>query len=285
MSAVFALLASLVWGSSDYLGGTAARRLPVAWIIFLGQAFALAILLVGVTILGLWRLDDGIAWGAAAGVIGPIALAAFYTALSTGTMGVVAPVASCGVLVPVVVGVAQGEQPKVVQIIGIIVTIAGVILAGRSVDGPTAAYSADARRVVLLALVAALGFGIVLACVAEGSRSSTGTTLTVQRLVSVVLVGLVLLRTRPPIRAQLSPHMGRRDLARSVVSGVGDAGANALYASAVTGGLVSVDAVLSSLYPVVTALLARQLDRERLSRAQAAGVSTALVGVVLLAAG
>ena len=285
MSAVFALLASLVWGSSDYLGGMAARRLPVAWIIFLGQTCALVILLVGVTALGLWRYDDGIAWGAAAGVIGPIALAAFYTALSTGTMGVVAPVASCGVMVPVVVGVAEGEQPGPLQVIGIVVTIAGVILAGRSAGGPTAAHDAHARRGVLLALVAALGFGVVLACVAEGSRSSTGTTLTVQRLVSVVLVGLVLLKTKPPLRTQpplvaqprLSGqprvHAGRPDLARAVASGVGDAGANALYAEAVTGGLVSVNAVLSSLYPIVTALLARQLDRERLSRTQAAGVS------------
>lgn len=280
MSAVFALLASLVWGTSDYVGGSAARTVPVAWVLFIGQTCAFVALSVVVTVFGLWHLDAGIAWGAASGAVGPIALAAFYTALSTGTMGVVAPVASCGVVIPVAVGVVEGEQPGILQIIGILVTIGGVVFAGRAVGSPqpTVDYSAH-RRSVLLAAVAAAGFGIVLICIAEGSRSSAGTTLAVQRLVSMLLVGGVLLRQRPPLRAT------RREGAQIAGSGLGDAGANALYAAAVTGGLVSINAVLSSLYPVVTALLARQVDGERLARAQAAGVATALIGVVLLAAG
>ena len=201
-------------------------------------------------------------------------------------MGVVAPVASCGVIVPVVVGVAEGEQPGGLQVVGIVLTVVGVVFAGRSSAGAaglghaSAGSPIQARRAVLLALVAAVGFGVVLICVAEGSRSSTGTTLTIQRLVSVALVG-----GRICSSGARRSRCSRRTSCGVLGSGLGDAGANALYAQAVTGGLVSVNAVLSSLYPVVTALLARQIDDERLSRAQAAGVSTALVGVLLLAAG
>ena len=227
-------------------------------------------------------------------MIGPAALVAFYTALSIGTMGVVAPVAATGVVVPVLVGLLEGERPGALQLVGIVAAVVGVVLASRVPGGPAGqtgpADAAGQRRAVLLAVGAALGFGGVLVCVAEGSRTSVGTTLLAQRLTNVALLGsVVLLLAARARRAHVTgrPVLGlaRADLPVVALTGLGDVSANGVYAVASTRGLVSVVAVLGSLYPVATALLARQLLGERLARPQAAGVATALLGVVLMAAG
>jgi drug/metabolite transporter (DMT)-like permease len=119
--------------------------------------------------------------------------------------------------------------------------------------------------------------------IARGSETSVGTTLVAQRGTNVALLAGVALVARLRGRLRLSPAAA--DLPAMALVGLGDAGANGLYGLASTRGLTSVVAVLASLYPVVTALLARQLLGERLGRGQAAGVATALAGVVLMAGG
>jgi len=290
VTAVLALLSSACWGTADFLGGLLAKRYPALVVVALSQALALVLLLVWAT--GSGHLDDPtgyLPWAIAGGVAGPIALSAFYSALASGTMGVVAPLASCGALVPVVVGVADGERPSLAQVCGIVAVIGGVILAA----GPevrrdeTGARPAGARSVALAGL-AALGFGIVFVALARGSEHSVPMTLTVQRATSVtvlvVLVAVWWLRTRPP--ADRGPVLPRGiDLGLVAVIGVGEIAANGMYAVASTSGLLAVVSVLASLYPVVTILLARFVLDERLARGQQAGVVTALVGVVVIAAG
>lgn len=296
MTALLALLASALWGGADYLGGLLSRRLPALSVTFVGQACALVGAVVAVALLG------GFAgpgawwwWGVACGLVGPAALVAFYVALATGTMGVVAPIAATGVVVPVVVGLLRGERPGALQLAGIAAAVVGVVLAARSPAG--AAPARGGRRPVLLALGAAAGFGSVLLLIAEGSATSVGTTLVVQRVTNVCLLGIAvavhLRRARRIRRAsgaepgagRLGLGLRRADLPAVALVGLGDVSANGLYGIASRGGLVSVVAVLASLYPIATALLARQLLGERLVRAQAAGVALALVGVALMATG
>lgn len=278
MPVLLAALCSLLWGTSDFLGGTASRRLPAGTVVGLSQAVALACLLPVALTVGS-RPDNPLA-GVACGVVVVLGLGAFYAALAGGTMGVVAPVASLGALVPAAVGLARGEVPSGLQLAGMALALAGVVLA----SGPELSGGASARPIVLSAL-AALGFGSVSVLLADGSRGPQGAfvvTLLLMRVTTVALLGSAYLvaRTRG-----FAVGARRPDLPLLAAIGVGDLTANALYAAASRGGLLSVVGVVASLYPVVTVLLARQVHDERLRPVQALGVLGTLGGVALLAAG
>lgn len=277
MPVLLGLLASLLWGTADFLGGTASRRLRVSSVVGVSQLVALVGLVPVALLTG--ALDeprDYVLPGVAAGLIGPLALAAFYRALSLGTMGVVAPVAALGVVVPVVVGLVGGESPGALQLAGIAAAVVGVVLA----SGPE--LKGGSGRSLVLASLAAVGFGAIFLLLAEGSQSgSLGAvvmTLLTMRLTTVLLLAVLALRAgRSDVRAA--------DLPVLAVIGMFDVGANAAFALASQSDLISVTAVLASLYPVVTVLLARQLQGERLVGPQLPGVVLALVGVLLLAGG
>ena len=279
MTVALALCASLLWGTSDFLGGTAARRLPATGVVLVSQAAALVGLLVVAAATGAFADPAGyVGWAIGAGAIGAVGLVAVYAALAGGTMGVVAPIAALGVVVPVVVGLAQGDRPSPWQGAGVAVAIVGVVLA----SGPEMRSETGGRRTALplaLAVVAAVGFGLVIVFLAHGAQTSTTMTLLVMRATSVaVLSGLA---------AGGAVQVGavRREIPVLVAVGAGDVLANAALAVATTRGLLSVVAVLSSLYPAVTVLLARAVHDERLGRVQTVGVTAALAGVVLIASG
>ena len=279
MPVLLALLSSLLWGTADFLGGTAAKRLASAVVVGTSQAIALLALLPLTLLLGsrpehLWA-------GLVAGAVGLVALGAFYAALADGTMGVVAPVASLGALLPVAFGLARGESPAMLQVAGIGLVIAGVVLAG----GPELSGEGSARP-LLLAGVAAVGFGLVAVLVAQGSKGGSGavlTTLLAMRLTSVGLMVLVL--AVAVARRSFRTSLATADLPLLAAIGLGDVGANACFAVASRSGLLSVVSVLASLYPVVTLVLARQVHTERLRPVQVAGAVGTLAGVALLAVG
>lgn len=283
MTAVLALLSSVFWGGADFLGGTLSRRLPALVVVAVSQAVA-AVLLVPVALAvgGPWADpgDGWLLWGVLGGVAGLVGLGCFYAALAAGTMGVVAPVAALGVVVPVAVGLLQGERPSALQLSGVVVAVVGVVLA----SGPELRGAAGPRPLVLAA-VAAVGFGVALVTIAEGSGSSVVLTLLAMRLTSSALLGGWLGARTAAGRRDVAGGLGPRDLPLLAAIGIGDVAANATFAVASRSGLVSVVAVLASLYPVVTALLAWRLQHERLRAVQVAGVAAALAGVVMLAAG
>jgi drug/metabolite transporter (DMT)-like permease len=278
VASLFALLSSVMWGTSDFLGGTAARRLTSVAVVTISAAFGLAAVLVAAVVVGAFESPAGyLGWAVLGAVAGTLALTSFYRALAIGTMGVVAPVASLGVLVPLLVGLVSGDRPEPVQLAGVVVAILGVTLA----SGPEVASGGAAgggARSLLLAVVAAAGFGTVFVALAEGARSSTVMTLVVMRSVSLLLIFAVAMTTG---RDQL--RVGVRNLPVLAVVGLFDVGANATFAWASRHGLLSLVAVLSSLYPAVTVVLARVVHSERLRPLQLAGVLSALVGVVLIA--
>jgi drug/metabolite transporter (DMT)-like permease len=287
MSAVLALLASLVWGTSDFAGGLVSKRVRPLVVVGLAHLSTLVVLLVIATSTGQFGGRLGyLPWAVAGGAVGLIGLVAFYTALSTGSMGIVAPIAGTGAIVPVVVGLVGGDSPGVLQFIGMFVAIGGVVLA----SGPELKATSDTGgiRPLLLACVAALGFGSVFVCIERGSRYSVLMTLTFQRITSAAIVGLIglgyVVATRHKQRSRLLPAT-RKQFAAVVFVGWTDAGANGLYGQASRHGLVSITAVLASLYPAVTVVLARVIEGEKTKRIQDVGVGLALGGIVLLAVG
>ncbi|WP_017241462.1 DMT family transporter [Streptomyces sp. SS] len=287
MTALFALATSLLWGLADFGGGLLTRRIPALTVVVASQIIAVLVLGAIVLATGAWSEAGPELWYAVgAGVVGPAAMLAFYKALALGPMGVVSPLGSLGVVVPVSVGLLVGDRPGLLQFAGIGVAILGVVLAG----GPELRGAPVQRQAVLLTLVAAFGFGSVMALIAEASTTVTGLFLAlfVQRVTNVLVGGGALYASVKRGGRGLpdgGPAVVRAALPALAFVGLADVAANGTYAIAAQQGPVTVAAVLASLYPVVTALAARGVLKERLRAVQAAGAGLALVGTVLLATG
>ncbi|MFC8595336.1 EamA family transporter [Streptomyces atroolivaceus] len=288
MTALFALATSLLWGLADFGGGLLTRRAPALTVVVVSQCIAAVILGVVVIATGAWSEAGGRLWFAvAAGAVGPVAMLSFYKALALGPMGVVSPLGSLGVAVPVAVGLLVGERPGLLQVAGVVVAVAGVVLAG----GPQLRGAPVQRQAVLLTLLAAFGFGAVMALIAEASTTVTGLFLAlfVQRMTNIAVGGTALyVSVRRGGRAL--PEEGGIGVVRAALPalafvGLADVAANGTYSIAAQHGPVTVAAVLASLYPVVTALAARSVLGERMRGVQAAGAGLALLGTVLLATG
>ncbi|MGW4321831.1 EamA family transporter [Streptomyces sp. NPDC004684] len=285
MTAFFALATSLLWGLADFGGGLLTRRSPALTVVVVSQSIAALVLGVIVVATGGWSETGPRLWFAvAAGLVGPVALLSFYKALALGPMGVVSPLATLSVAVPIGVGLVLGERPGLLQVAGIAVAVGGVVLAG----GPQLGGAAVQRRTIGLTLVAALGFGTVFALIAEASTTLPGLFLAlfVQRVTNVAAGGAALYASARRGGAVL-PAGGFPWAALPALAFVGlaDVAANGTYSVAAQHGPVTVAAVLASLYPVVTALAARGFLRERLRAVQAAGAGLALLGTLLLATG
>ncbi|KOG88299.1 DMT family transporter [Streptomyces varsoviensis] len=286
MTVLYALATSFLWGLADFGGGLLTRRMPALTVVVVSQALAVAVLGAIVVATGGWREAGPELWfAAAAGVVGPAAMLCFYRALAMGPMGVVSPVGALGgVVVPLGVGLMLGERPGLLQFAGIAIAVAGVVLA----SGPQVGGAPVARQTLALTLVAAFGFGSVMALIAAASHTLTGLFLAlfVQRVCNVAVGGTALyasVRRGTPALPEGGTSAVRAALPALAFVGLADVAANGTYNLAAHSGPVTVAAVLASLYPVVTALAARGFLDERLRVVQAAGAGLALVGTVLLA--
>jgi drug/metabolite transporter (DMT)-like permease len=280
LAVALGLGSSICWGLADFLGGLQSRRVRVLAVLLVSQGTGL--LAVAVVLLvaqpDVPSLND--LWPAAgAGLAGAIALSAFYRGLAIGTMSIVAPISSTGAAVPVIVGIATGDRPTALQAAGIAAAVVGVVLASRELASDQPATAAAARTSVLLALVAALGFGIFFVGMDAAADASVPCAMLAARIASVLGVLIVVAGLR--VRLPESP----RRLSAIALVGLLDVSANGLYAWGSTQGLLSVVAVLGALYPVSTVVLARAVLGERVRRVQELGIVLALTGVVLIAAG
>ena len=281
LAALLALASSVSWGFSDFLGGVQSRRNALPAVLVLSQGVALVLLLVAVAA-GAPTDHDTTATllAAGCGLFGMLALAAFYHALTIGTMSIVAPISATGTAIPVLVGLLSGEEPSLLQLGGIVLAAGGVVLAAREAPSEDAERRRDSRRAIALALFAAVGFGTFFAGIDRAEETAdVAWVLLAARTADVAVLLLVCAVLRPPLPRD------RGSLGPIAAVGVLDLLANLLFVLAAARGLLSVVGVLGSLYPVVTVILARVVLDERLSRTQAKGVLITLAGVVALAAG
>jgi drug/metabolite transporter (DMT)-like permease len=248
-------------------------------VLLVSQGAGLTLVLLVVLVRGEGPPDAGaLALGAAAGATGLFGLACFYRGLAVGTMTVVAPISSTAAVIPVVVGIATGERPSFVQGAGIALALAGVALASRE-EADESETSGRMATGVGLALGSALGFGTFFVLLDLAAEHDVPWAMLASRGTSVALIAAIALTLRPSLSGV--PAVA----GLLVLIGVLDVGANGMFALASTLGLVSLVAVLSSLYPIVTVAAARFVLHERVARLQAAGVALALLGVVLISAG
>jgi drug/metabolite transporter (DMT)-like permease len=273
---LLALGSALTWGVADFSGGMLSRRLPSAAVVGVSQACSLVALLVLLPFMPAPTSSGWIGWAIVAGLAGSGALVCFYRALAFGTVGVVSPISALAVSIPVIAGFAAGEQPRTLQVAGIVAAITGAVLA----SGPELRGEQHVKQqAIWYALAAAVGFGITMLAIARGSASSPMFTMVGMRSASVAAFGVaaIVLRSVGGVRPG--------DLPKLALLGLGDVTANALLGFATTMGLLSITAVLSALYPVVTVGLAAVILHERMKPVQIAGVVLAFVGVGLIAGG
>jgi drug/metabolite transporter (DMT)-like permease len=278
LAVALGLAASLSWGVSDFLGGLKSRTLELLTVLVLSQGIGLLLIAVIVAARGRSAPDvEHVLYACLSGVAGVAGLAAFYRGLAVGAMAVVAPISGTAGAIPVAFGLISGERPGALQGIGIVLAIVGVALASRELpeEGGVPRVATGAG----LALVSAVGFGSFFVAMDAASEQDVFWAIFFNRATSFSILVLAALAIRPRLA------LARADLRDLVAIGVLDISANALFAAATTQGLVSVVAVLASLYPVVTVLLARLVLGERVRRLQEAGVVVVLAGVALISAG
>ena len=270
------LAASLSWGVADFFGGIQSRRMPVVAVV-LGSQLAGLVLVVSIVAVRGEGLPGGdfVFYAALSSIAGITGLMAFYHALSIGSMGVVAPLSSCAAAIPLVVGLATGDRPSTLQGAGVVIAIVGVLMASREATEHGGAAVAKGAG---FALVSAVGFGCFFLAIDKASDTDVLWAVCVNRTVSVALLGLAVLVVRPKLGLQ------PKDMRTLAIVGVLDILANGFFALAATKGLVSVVAVLASLYPVVTVILARVVLKERLRTIQRVGAALALAGAALISA-
>jgi uncharacterized membrane protein len=276
-TSLLALGAAVFYGAADFLGGIVTRRATTVATVLTTQGAGLLMLLVCTPLLLDSTLDrHDVAFAMLAGLTGSIGVALLYKALAIGPMSVVAPVtAVCAVIVPLVVGLLQGEAIAAPAALGVAMAIAAVGLLGMTPAG-TATAAADVARGVRVALASGVAVGGFLVALGQTSTAAGLWPLAVSRAVSVTLFTAMALATRQPL------VVPRPAMAAALACGGLDMVANALYLVAVRQGQLSLVATLASLYPASTVMLARIVLGERLGRWQQLGVASAIAAIVLI---
>lgn len=277
MAALLALAGAACWGAGDFLGGLAARRIAVLTVIAVSQAIGLAGLAAWV-----WLADEPFPGAskllpaAGAGVVVVVGLAALYRGLAIGAMGIVAPISAAGPVVPLAVDAIQGSVPEALQWLGIGLILTGIAMLSHE---PSPSGGRQLAAGAGLAVSAALAFGLFFVGIDAGSDESATWAVLFARAAGVSLAVAAAAVTSTALRPPKSL------LPMLAAIGLVDAGANVLVATATAEGAAGIVAVLSSLYPVVTVVLAWLVLGERLTPAKRAGGVVALVGAAFVAAG
>lgn len=324
------MLAAASWGTGDFCGGLAARRISTLATVTASQAIGviLAAILVAVSAEAAPG-PQSLLWGAVAGLAGLGGVACFYRALATGEMSLAAPlVAVVSAGLPAGIGIITGDRLDPYQAAGLACGLLAVVVISRTADDPEAqSRSRDTVRSMPLLLLAGLGFAAFFLAISRATATGEGSIwwpLLAARATTVLVAGAALLllpvlRRRPGARASRAgvgalasagaatpdavgvESAGDADASGSpgwltpsrraamgvsllvTMAGLGDLGGNGFFLLADQGGPFSLAVILSSLYPVMTVLLAGWLLRERLSRRQLGGIGLALAGVVMIA--
>jgi len=280
MAVLLGLASAIVYGAADFAGGLASRRNPALTVVVLSQAFGSVFLLVALAVLGDPVPPPGVFLkGALAGVGAGIGVTLLYRGLAIGQMSVVAPVTAAGAAsMPLAVGLIRGERPGALALLGAAIAVVSIVLVSAAPGSGDIKRRAGLAPGLLEAVVAGLGFGLFFIAL-DGTGPQDGLWPLLGSRSSLIVCGLAALISRTPLR----PPAG--ELPNLLLLGLLDQAATVLFILASREGLLSLVAVLVSLYPASTVVLARVILRERLGSLQLLGVGFAAVGVTLIAVG
>jgi drug/metabolite transporter (DMT)-like permease len=294
-NALFALSAAVLWGGGDFSGGmgvkSAGGGMRAALRVVLLSHITSFTVLVAIALLRGDVFPRGVllAWGVAAGVAGGLSLTCFYIALSRGAMG--ASAALSGLLaaaLPAALTLWQDGSPGVRALLGFAVAGAAIwlIAAGpaQSADDLQSTQGAQ-RSTLVLALIAGIGFGLYFVALKMAGPAGVVWPMATARIGSLSVCSLMLfgLRLRPVTDGEAPVRLGRRAVGWALSTALLDTSGNLLFLAATRAGRLDVAAVLASLYPASTILLAALALGESPTRRQALGMAAAVVAVVLIA--
>jgi len=269
-------MSAAAWGAGDFGGGLTSRRAPVFGVVLISQIVGMAMALtIAVLARETFPEPSDLAWSVAAGIAGGTGIVSLYRALAIGRMAVVAPVtAVLSATIPVVVGFVSDAVPPPIVVVGMGLAIVAVLLVSRVPD------AAGGRSAGLpLAVLAGTGFGLFGVCISRLTDGHVFGPLVLVRATEAVLIATLILATRSSWRPP-------RGLVLAIcLVGVLDMAGNGGYILSAQAGSLAVAAVLSSLYPVTTVILAAVFLHERITRVHAVGIGLAAIAVTLIAGG
>jgi drug/metabolite transporter (DMT)-like permease len=279
-AALLALLASFSWGTSDFLAGLESRR-STAWTVALGgQAVAALSLVVLLLALAPDRpTPSALVAPAAGGLVGGVGVVLGYRAFALADLSLVSPIIAGAALVPVLWGVATGERPGAVQVLGIACALVGMLLISSTGRRDAGEARSRARTGILMAILCAVAMGLFLVALSYGDKAAPLYTVTVARVTAALTLLVAAAATRPTIRLR------RRALPALVVVGVLIVAANILFTSATAHGYLSVVGVLGWLNPAVTMAWAAAVLHERLRPLQWVAAALVFAGIVCITVG
>ncbi len=283
MGVLLALAACLAWGAADFLGGRASRGLPALLVVLIAQTVGLAMAVVPALLGNLHISLSNVAWCGAAGLCMATAFIAFYRALTVAPMGVVAPLVGTSVVIPVGFGAVQGQWPPAVGVFGLALASLGIVLTlgwrrlgtGRPLP----------RRVALLSLTAATGFGTGLVLFAHGAGVGSVGAVVVVRIACVMALGCAAASRWRRHPTDLFDGLRRLPLSWVALCGIFDVLGDFGFAAGVGRALLISVAIISGMYPLATAGLARIFTGERLTAQQRWAAGAAVVGAMLIGVG
>jgi len=277
MAVLLSLVAAMSYGLADFLGGFAAKRLNL-WSVALVAELGSAVCIAGYALsTGGFPTPADLGWGVLAGVANGVGTAFLYRGLSTGRMGVVAPVSGVGsATLPVLVGLASGELLPLVVWTGILLALPGIWLVSRT---PPSRAELLGRSGLMDGVLAGIGFGATFVALAQVPERAGFLPLAVNQVVAgIAIVGVALAFREPWVPRRWAVAFG-------VVPGLLAGLATALFQVAAQSGYLSVAAVVTSLYPAFTVILAATVLREHVHRSQGAGLILCLVAIAMVASG
>jgi drug/metabolite transporter (DMT)-like permease len=274
MGIVLGIAAALLYGGSDFGGGLLSRKMGSLRVNVVASAAAVTLAWAGLLLSGgPGPTPQAVIWGLASGLGGGIGTLALYRGLARGQMSVVGPLSAVGAaVIPVLVGVAQGERPSPLAMAGVLVALPAIVLVAATgrVRGTVRAGLADG-------LLAGAAFGVMFIGLAQAGRTSGLWPVSSEQTGSLLLVLAAAARSRERIRIAV------RDAIPLMLTGASGMAATLLYFWATHFGMLATAAVLVSLYPGVTVLLARMILHERFSPAQRTGLGLCTLAVVAIA--
>jgi drug/metabolite transporter (DMT)-like permease len=290
MVILLGLAAATLYGTGDFLGGLAARKVPVLAVLMLAETAGVIVALpAAVMSPGPARLA-GLAWGISAGLIGGAGLIIFYTGLAAGPMSVVAPVSGLvSTVLPVAVALAEGERPGAAVYVGALLCVAAIVLASSAGDSDPAHSPGAAPqprrpgpyRAVGYGIASGASFGLFFLLIRNAGQSGELWPVAAGRIGELAVVVLAAAALR---RSLLPRGAGKPLPLAAAAAGAIDVVANICYVAATRTGMFGLAVVLASLYPGITVLLARAVLGERLRWVQRAGLGLAAIGIILVAA-
>jgi drug/metabolite transporter (DMT)-like permease len=277
VTVLLSLIAAAMYGVGDFAGGIASRSRNAVTILLTSYPIGAVLMLACLPLFPGQLTFTTVLYGIGGGLAGMLGVILMYSALALAPMNVISPVtAVLAAIVPVVFGVITGERPGLAAWCGIVIGMVAVFLVSRTQDDHP--HGPIAPKIMTMALVAGVGFGVYFICLGHAPSNSGAWPLVVARITSAVLI--------VPLAWRLK-RFGRvhgRLLAITAISGICDAAANLFFLLATRHGYLSLASVITSLYPAATVMLAATVLHEHTGRIQKVGLALAAASVVLITA-